>query len=269
LTERHIVGIAADTIPVLTRRIGSWRISVQRHVLPPGELGRRYDAAAPQWDRRLARLGVPAAYETLFRTMLVDAQLDMHGHRHRVLDCGAGTGAASAALLAALGGVPAAGLELTAVDVSRRMLEQAGLKLRRPGLRVTLCHADLRTLPFGDGAFDLAIAAHTLEHAARPDAALRELVRVLAPGGLLLACLTRSSMLGTVVQLKHRTHCTTEAEARSWLLGSGLEDVRCQALGGSFWSRRLSLSCIGRKPRTACAAPHRGAADAIDSARAS
>ena len=68
-----------------------------------------------------------------------------------------------------------------------------------PGLRSVV--ADVRSLPFDDDAFDLVLCVSTLEHvgrdtepyavdAARADdgdeAALRELHRVLAPGGRLL-----------------------------------------------------------------------------------
>lgn len=132
VNERSVNEGTEATIPVLTRRLGSWRVSVHRRAFSAAELGRRYDDVAPQWDRLLARLGVPAAYERLFRRVLDETGLDVHRRRHRVLDCGVGTGAASAALLAALGGVPpAGGLEIDAVDVSLRMLERAATNLHR------------------------------------------------------------------------------------------------------------------------------------------
>jgi len=43
--------------------------------------------------------------------------------------------------------------------------------------------ADLTALPFADGAFDVAICSHVLEHIADDRAAMTELYRVLAPGG--------------------------------------------------------------------------------------
>lgn len=43
---------------------------------------------------------------------------------------------------------------------------------------------DLTRLTYADGAFDLVLTSETLEHVPDPDAALREIHRVLAPGGL-------------------------------------------------------------------------------------
>jgi SAM-dependent methyltransferase len=48
-----------------------------------------------------------------------------------------------------------------------------------PGVRPL----DVTALPFGDGSFDLAICSHVLEHVVDDAAALRELRRVLRPGG--------------------------------------------------------------------------------------
>src|SRR5439155_22777110 len=49
--------------------------------------------------------------------------------------------------------------------------------------RVAMTAADLERLPFEDGRFDRVLCVHVLEHVANDGAALRELRRVLAPGG--------------------------------------------------------------------------------------
>ncbi len=47
--------------------------------------------------------------------------------------------------------------------------------------------ADARRLPFGTESFDRCRVDRTLQHIARPGAAIREMARVLKPGGILLA----------------------------------------------------------------------------------
>ncbi|MGQ9688164.1 MAG: class I SAM-dependent methyltransferase [Desulfobaccales bacterium] len=57
---------------------------------------------------------------------------------------------------------------------------QAGLHPRvRPGI-----YGDARTLPFADQSFDAVLCFQVLEHVDRPEAVIRELARVLKPGGL-------------------------------------------------------------------------------------
>jgi SAM-dependent methyltransferase len=45
------------------------------------------------------------------------------------------------------------------------------------------CIADARRLPFAAGAFDLAVSQETVEHVDDPFLAVREMVRVVRPGG--------------------------------------------------------------------------------------
>jgi SAM-dependent methyltransferase len=57
--------------------------------------------------------------------------------------------------------------------------------LRNPNL-TDACVADLSHLPYPDGEFDVVISKYVFEHLAHPRAVLRELRRVLRPGGYLL-----------------------------------------------------------------------------------
>lgn len=124
----------------------------------------------------------------------------------------------------------------------------AGGRFRDLGIAATLRQGDICRLPYDDAAFDLVLTGHVLEHLADPRPALAEMVRVLTPGGRLVACLTRRSALGAYVHLKWRTHRVTPAEAEGWLGASGLRDVRCLPVDAHALSRQLSLACIGRKP---------------------
>lgn len=247
MNEPFNVRYAEETIPVFARWFGSWQVSVQRLAFSSPELTRRYDRAAPGWDRTLDRLGYPGAYETLLRRVLSEEALEVVVARPRVLDCGVGTGALSSALARVL----PTPFQLDAIDISPRMLERASSSLRDTDLEVTLRHGDVRELPYCNGVFDLAMTAHVLEHLVDPSVALNEMVRVLKPGGLLIACLTRRSVLGMIVHLKWRTHGVAPAQAESWLLESGLENAQCLSFDDRAFCQRLSVACVGRKPRLA------------------
>lgn len=231
-------------IPVYSRSFGSWHLSLQRQPLGTPELTHRYDREASRWSKVLARFGVPHAYESLLRGTLGEAVSAVAGTPPRVLECGIGTGALSAALE----GVLPAGASIDAIDISPAMLEQAHTRFRDSALNVTLRKADIRELPYANDRFDIAMTAHVLEHLVSPGEALREMSRVLKPGGLLIACITRRSALGMAVHVKWRTHRVTPAQAKEWLIDSGFEHVRCLAYGEGSIVRHLSVACIGRKP---------------------
>lgn len=94
----------------------------------------------------------------------------------RVLDAGCGTGYGAEMLRRA------GAAEVVGVDIAEPVLAFA----RRETDGVEFEVADLRSLPFGDGRFDLVACFEALEHVDDPDAVLDELARVLAPGGLLV-----------------------------------------------------------------------------------
>lgn len=132
-------------------------------------------------------------------------------------------------------------------DVSDLMIEQARQRLHRDGIGVAFEHADVCSLPYAAGEFDVVIAAHVLEHLPNPVVALKEIQRVLKPGGWVVMCLIRESILGRYVQLKWRTHRLTAELGESWLSDAGLTP-RPMKLTSTGLFRLTSLPCIGRKP---------------------
>jgi tRNA (uracil-5-)-methyltransferase TRM9 len=75
---------------------------------------------------------------------------------------------------------------LYGIDFSRNMLEHARKYAAKFGFSPYLVRGDIRDLPFTGEAFDYAIAVATYHHIEQPDErirALRELYRVLRPGG--------------------------------------------------------------------------------------
>lgn len=94
----------------------------------------------------------------------------------RVLDVGCGTG--NAALLAAMRGARATGL-----DPAARLVEVAARRARTAGIDADWVVGDALALPFADGAFDAVLSVFAVIFAPRPQDAVAELVRVTAPEG--------------------------------------------------------------------------------------
>jgi len=98
----------------------------------------------------------------------------------RVLDVATGTGMVAAAL------VRRYGCTVVGLDQSPDMLAGARARLARdPALaeRVTLVDGEAERLPFADGAFDHLTFTYLLRYVDDPAATLRELARVVRPGG--------------------------------------------------------------------------------------
>lgn len=95
-----------------------------------------------------------------------------------VLDLGCQLGALPIALAAR-------GARVTGVDVDAALLEAAALRVRGHGASVTLVRAVGEALPFDDARFDAVTFIDVIEHVDDPRKTLRELARVLRPGGTL------------------------------------------------------------------------------------
>ncbi len=97
------------------------------------------------------------------------------------LECAAGVGSLSTLLAGS-------GRTVVAADRSLRSLLVAASRraARGSGARVLPVVADITALPFREGTFATATTAETLEHIPDDGRAVRELARVLAPGGLLV-----------------------------------------------------------------------------------
>ncbi|MFE7093716.1 class I SAM-dependent methyltransferase [Streptomyces erythrochromogenes] len=129
-----------------------------------------FGARAADWDRKFPEDG-PA-----FATAVTEFGLRPGD---RVLDAGCGTGRALGALRAAVGPEGT----VIGVDLTPQMLAAA----RRAGRAAegALLLADVARLPLRDEALDAVFAAGLIAHLPDPAADLRELSRVVRPGGRL------------------------------------------------------------------------------------
>ena len=76
---------------------------------------------------------------------------------------------------------------ITLSDFSAGMLDEARQNLADTALNAAFEVCDIQALPFDDAAFDAVVANHMLYHVPDVPAALREVHRVLKPGGLFYA----------------------------------------------------------------------------------
>ncbi|MBV8394715.1 MAG: class I SAM-dependent methyltransferase [Actinobacteria bacterium] len=124
----------------------------------------------PTYDRYAALLSF--GQDPRWRRFLV-SRVDA-GPGDRVLDVATGTGAVAREL------VRQKGCRVVGVDQSPGMLAEAR---RRLNGGVELVEASAESLPFADGEFDALTFTYLLRYVADPAATLRELSRVVKPGG--------------------------------------------------------------------------------------
>jgi demethylmenaquinone methyltransferase/2-methoxy-6-polyprenyl-1,4-benzoquinol methylase len=124
----------------------------------------------PTYDRYAALLSF--GQDPRWRRFLV-SKIEA-GPGDTVLDVATGTGAVALELRRRKG------CEVVGVDQSAGMLEEAR---RRVDGRVRLVEASADELPFEDGAFDALTFTYLLRYVEDPEATLRELSRVVRPGG--------------------------------------------------------------------------------------
>lgn len=163
------------------------------------------------------------------------------GERVLEVGCGLGHDAREAAAAVAPGG------HVTAVDRSEAMLDAARAR-HDPTLDVTYERADVTDLPYGDGAFDAVRVERVLQHVPAIERACAEMVRVLAPGGRLLAVDTDWGSLVVQVAdtalagrcLAHAatrfTHPRAGLRLRPLLAAAGLEHVDVKAFAFCYTS---------------------------------
>jgi SAM-dependent methyltransferase len=122
---------------------------------------------------------------------------------------------------------------LVGLDIDPELLVEAAANLREHGTTAELCTDDVRRMPFADGAFDVIIDFGTLYHIAKPEAALAEIARVLAPGGMFVHETKASQLLSHPVRSRGRR--------LPWLEHVGLRHRRWAILWVSHTKECLEL----------------------------
>lgn len=137
--------------------------------LPPEGVRSMFDRIAPVYD--FMNHAMTAGLDRRWRRLTAEAVV---APGDRVLDACCGTGDLALA-------AQSAGGTVTGLDFSEAMLERA----RRKSAEVEWLQGDLLRLPFSDRSFDAATVGFGVRNVEDLDRGLRELRRVLRPGGRL------------------------------------------------------------------------------------
>lgn len=136
-----------------------------------------FDSIAPAYDfmNRAMTLGI----DKIWRKKAVG--MVARTNPERILDVATGTGDLALALASAI-----PGSRITGVDLSEGMISVGRKKIEKAGLsgRITLEAADCLALPFDDNRFDALTVAYGVRNFADIPAGLREMQRVIRPGGM-------------------------------------------------------------------------------------
>jgi 2-polyprenyl-6-hydroxyphenyl methylase/3-demethylubiquinone-9 3-methyltransferase len=136
-----------------------------------------YDGIADEFDELMNHYDLERRLEVVFDELLGGA--DLTGAL--LLDAGCGTGEFSTA-------ARARGATVVSVDIGPKLLART----RSKGIE-HVAAADVAALPFGPGTFDVVLSSECIEHTPSPRASVRELARVLRPGGrLAVTCPNRT-----------------------------------------------------------------------------
>jgi ubiquinone/menaquinone biosynthesis C-methylase UbiE len=163
-------------------------------------LGTRAVVIMYDWTaRRYNRIkNLRSVYEVYFLGAPLGEKLSAV-QRPLVLDVATGTGRLPAAVLAGAEGRA----QVVGVDYSLPMLAEAAESLAPYDGRVALLQGDAHRIMFGDATFDAVSCLEALEFMRDPRAVIREMIRVLKPGGVILV----SNRVGWESWLFPGRHC--------------------------------------------------------------
>jgi len=165
-----------------------------------------FEIGAGYYARKLAT-GPEADIRRDFVEFLNLAPAQNGNARVRLLDLGCGPGHVTRALARR-------GYDATGVDRSVRLLQIARRNARREGLQTKFERSSSNRLPFADGSFDCAIATGVIYWVEHPLETLREMVRVVRPGGAISTLDPHASMSIPRVRTYNSEHHLNRRDSR-------------------------------------------------------
>ncbi|MCX8128405.1 MAG: class I SAM-dependent methyltransferase [Synergistetes bacterium] len=182
-----------------------------------------FDRVAINWDQMRSSFFSEAVREKAIA--LADVK-----EGKEALDVGAGTGFITEGLVTK-------GLKVVAMDQSKAMLEKMRSKFSNFD-KVIYVIGGAESIPFLDSSFDYIFANMCLHHVEDPAKAIREMARVLKPGGkLVITDLDEHNFTFLKEEHHDRWMGFKREEVKKWFLDAGLKDVFVEGIGESCCAR--------------------------------
>jgi ubiquinone/menaquinone biosynthesis C-methylase UbiE len=207
-----------------------------------------FETVAPGWESM--REGFFS--EDVLEAALAAAEVPRQGEGEALtaVDVGAGSGFVTRGLLAR-------GLRVVAVDRSRAMLEE--LKRLDPGAGVLeVREGEGGALPLADAAMDYVFANMFLHHVEDPGAVIKDMARVLKPGGrLVITDLDRHDFTFLLEEHHDRWPGFLREDVERWFVEAGLTrvsvdcadtDCSCESETGQGAASISVFVATGRRP---------------------
>lgn len=176
----------------MSQRVGATPVGAHDAASAATAVQQMFDEIAPSYDR-LNHVLSAGLDRTMWRRAAGTFSEILRRPDAAVLDLCCGTGDMTAALLELR---PVNSAPITGVDFSRKMIEIGRKKLA--GQPVNFIEADAMHLPLPDASQDLVVSAFGFRNLADYNAGLREIRRVLKPGGCIgiLECSEPKGIIG-------------------------------------------------------------------------
>ncbi|MBV8406835.1 MAG: methyltransferase domain-containing protein [Alphaproteobacteria bacterium] len=170
------------------------------------------------------------------------------------IDIGCGVGRDAVALAERVG--PAG--RVVGLDRSDALIAEATARAASLGLPLAFSTGDAQALAFADGSFDAARTERVLQHLDDPARAVREMVRVVRPGGRIVALepdwdtvmVAGADLAATRAVVRHKADCavahgTIGRELRGLLIETGCRDVAVELCALTFDGLALADRAMG------------------------
>jgi ubiquinone/menaquinone biosynthesis C-methylase UbiE len=197
-------------------------------VIDHREVGALWDENAEAWTT-LTRLGYDKYRDHINTPAFMEMLPDVSGLRGLDVGCGEGHNTQL---------VAQRGARLTALDISRRLVNYARGQEEREPLGITYLHASALEIPFAGGAFEFVMATMSMMDVPDQDRAIREVTRVLKPGGFFQFSILHPCFMtprfkwildetGRRVALECGDYFAVEqGKTEEWIFGSAPEELK-------------------------------------------